>query len=78
MLFSGKTSLEPPSTRQPCRAVQEAVEAIGNEKRISPHTPRHSFATHRLEQDVDLRVIPILFGRTKPKTAKGYVDGKTA
>jgi hypothetical protein len=56
-LFPGRNPLEPLSTRQLNRAVHAAAEAAGIKKRVSPHTLRHSFATHLLEQDTDIRVI---------------------
>ena len=59
-LFPGRNPLEPLSTRQLNRAVHAAAEAAGIKKRVSPHTLRHSFATHLLEQDTDIRVIQIL------------------
>ena len=56
-LFPGRNPVEPLSTRQLNRAVHAAAEAAGIKKRGSPHTLRHSFATHLLEQDTDIRVI---------------------
>jgi site-specific recombinase XerD len=56
-LFPGRNPVEPLSARQFCRAVHAAAQAAGIKKRVSPHTLRHSFATHLLEQDTDIRVI---------------------
>jgi integrase/recombinase XerD len=76
-LFPGRSVAEPVSTRQINRAVHEAAEAAGIRKRVSPHTLRHSFATHLLEQDVDIRVIQVLLGHSKLETTALYAQVAT-
>ena len=71
-LFPGRNPVEPLSTRQLSRAVHAAAEAAGIKKRVSPHTLRHSFATHLLEQDTDIRVIQVLLGHAKLDTTALY------
>lgn len=76
-LFPGRSYTDPISTRQLHRAVQEAAEVAGIKKRIGPHTLRHSFATHLLEQDVDIRVIQVLLGHAKLDTTAIYTKVST-
>ena len=64
-LFPGRDPAQPMTTRQLHRACHAAAQAAGIEKNVSPHTLRHSFATHLLEQNVDVRVIQVLLGHAK-------------
>jgi len=54
------------------KAVKRAVELVGINKRISCHTFRHSFATHLLENGVNIRVVQRLMGHTDVKTTEIY------
>ena len=77
-LFPGRPPVNPMSTRQLTRVVHAAAEAAGIRKRVSPHTLRHSFATHLLEQDIDIRVIQVLLGHAKLDTTALYTRVATA
>lgn len=71
-LFPGRDPLLPVTTRQLYRVVEEAAAAAEIKTRVSPHTLRHSFATHLLEQGVDIRVIQVLLGHAKLDTTARY------
>jgi site-specific recombinase XerD len=71
-LFPGQNPVNALTTRQLRRACHSAAEAAGIDKRISLHTLRHSFATHLLEQKVDIRVIQVLLGHKKLDTTALY------
>ncbi len=76
-LFPGRSRTDPISSRQLHRAVQEAAEVAGIHKRVSPHTLRHSFATHLLEDGTDIRVIQVLLGHSKLETTALYAKVST-
>jgi site-specific recombinase XerD len=71
-LFPGQNPVNPMSTRQLNRACHAAVESAGINKRVSMHTLRHSFATHLLEDKVDIRIIQVLLGHAKLNTTALY------
>jgi site-specific recombinase XerD len=71
-LFPGQNPINPMSARQLSRVVRETARTAGIAKRVSPHTLRHSFATHLLEQNVDIRVIQVLLGHAKLETTALY------
>ena len=76
-LFPGMDPIESLTTRQLNRAVHAAALAAGIDKRVSMHTLRHSFATHLLEQKVDIRVIQVLLGHKKLETTALYAQVAT-
>ena len=77
-LFPGRRPDVPMTTRQLNRVCHAAVTKAGIDKRVSLHTFRHSFATHLLEQKVDIRVIQVLLGHKKLETTALYSHVATA
>lgn len=76
-LFPGMNPVNPISTRQLNRMIKDAAEDARLEKNVSMHTLRHSFATHLLEQKVDIRVIQVLLGHQKLNTTARYAQVAT-
>ena len=71
-LFPGPDPLQPITTRSLQRVFHDAAEAAGLDKNVTVHTLRHSFATHLLEQKVDIRIIQGLLGHRNINSTTRY------
>lgn len=71
-LFPGQNPVNHLTTRQLNRMFHAAKEAAEIDKHVSLHSLRHCFATHLLEQKVDIRVIQVLLGHKKLDTTAHY------
>jgi len=71
-LFPGKTSAGHVSAEAVRVVFQKAVAASGIRKEATPHTLRHSFATHLLESGVDVTVLQALLGHASLRATAVY------
>jgi integrase/recombinase XerD len=76
-LFPGRGKGEHLTARMVQRACDIARRAARIRKRVTPHTLRHSFATHLLEDGADLRTIQTLLGHRSLQTTALYTQVST-
>ena len=75
-VFEGRNG-KPYSATSIAKILKQATKKANINKKISPHTLRHSFATHLLEQGVSLRHIQTLLGHSSSKTTERYTQVST-
>ncbi len=76
-LFPGGTPAHPMTADAARQAFAKACQDAGLTKRCTPHTLRHSFATHLLESGVDLAVLQKLLGHRSIRTTSRYIHVST-
>jgi site-specific recombinase XerD len=73
-LFPSRDPVNPLSARQVSRVFKTAAAAAELDPKFSMHSLRHSYATHLLEDKVDIRVIQTLLGHSKIETTTRYTQ----
>jgi site-specific recombinase XerD len=73
-LFTSRDPVNPLSTRQVSRVFKAAAAAAELDPKYSMHSLRHSYATHLLEDKVDIRIIQTLLGHSKIETTTRYTQ----
>jgi site-specific recombinase XerD len=76
-LFPGQNPINPMSTRTLGRVCVAAAKKAMIQKHVTMHLLRHSFATHLLENKVDIRVIQVLLGHARLSTTALYTQVAT-
>jgi integrase/recombinase XerD len=77
-LFPGRDASRPVHPQVLHFACAIAREVAGLDKHVTPHTLRHSFATHLLEAGTDIRIIQALLGHANLSTTALYAQVATS
>ncbi len=72
LLFPNRRGTAPLSVKSLRNAFSQARDSLGISKKITPHSLRHGFATHLLENGVDIRIVQMLLGHASLKSTEIY------
>jgi len=73
-LFPGKDPRQPITTDAVRAAMKKVTTKLGFKKKVGPHTLRHSFAIHLLDNGTDLATIKVLLGHRSVRTTMKYLN----
>ncbi len=77
-VFPGRNTGRPLTRAAVSRALKKLAHKAGIGKHITPHTLRHSFATHMLEMGTDIRTLQVLLGHASLRSTALYLHVSTA